>query len=267
MPNQKCSAIPPPFWVIASLAIAGLLGAYPAHAEHRLVSVGDHRLSVNCEGDPARQTVVFIAGAGRTAEDWAKVQPAVSRFARVCSYDRAGSGESDKTAKPQAVAEIIEDLHRLLSAAGEKAPYVLVGHSIAGIYCRRFATAYPADVAGLLFLDSSHEEQIARLHEVDPAGPVPSGEMTDLFYPPGKNLNWQTNVPLIVIAQGKPGPPIPGLSAEQNAGFARVWRELQEDLSKRSPKGQFRVAENSGHFIQLDEPELVVKAIRQLLAN
>ena len=88
--------------------------------------------------------------------------------------------------------------------------------------------------------------------------------MTDLFYPPGQKLNWNTNLPLIVIAQGKPGPPIAGLTAQQNAGFARVWRDLQEDLSKRSPKGQFRIAENSGHFIQLDQPELVIQAIRDL---
>src|SRR5450432_2616472 len=97
------------------------------------------------------------------------------------------------------------------------------------------------------------------------AGPISSGEMTDLFYPHGRKLNWKTNLPLIVITQGKPGPPIAGLTAEQNAGFARVWRELQEDLSKRSPKGQFRIAENSGHFIQLDDPESVIKAIRDLV--
>jgi pimeloyl-ACP methyl ester carboxylesterase len=236
----------------------------PAYGESRLVNVGDRRLSINCEGDATKQTVVLIAGLGRTAEDWNEVQPAVSTFARVYSYDRAGSGASDKTATPQTVAEIVEDLHRLLSAAHEKGPYVLVCHSIAGIYCRRFARIYPADVAGFLFLDSSHEEQMSRLHEINPAGPIPTGEMTDLFYPSGRKLNWNTNLPLIVVTQGKPGPLIAGLTAEQNAGFARVWRELQEDLSKRSPRGQFRIAENSGHFIQLDEPEIVIKAIRDL---
>jgi pimeloyl-ACP methyl ester carboxylesterase len=265
VPKSKYSAAQSLSRATLVLVVLWLAGRVPAYGQRRLVSVGDRRLSIDCEGDATKQTVVLLAGLGRTAEDWAKVQPAIAAFARVCSYDRAGSGGSDKIAPPQNVAGIVEDLHRLLSAAREKGPYVLVGHSIAGIYCRRFAAAYPTDVAGLLFLDSSHEEQMSRLHEIDPAGPVPSGEMTDLFYPPGQKLDWSTNLPLIVITQGKPGPPIAGLTAEQNAGFARVWRELQEDLSKRSSKGQFRVAENSGHFIQLDEPKLVIKAIRDLV--
>jgi pimeloyl-ACP methyl ester carboxylesterase len=143
-----------------------------ARAEHRLVNIGDRRLSIDCDGDRShRETVVLIAGLGRTAQDWAKVQPAVYGFARVCSYDRAGSGESDKVDPPQSIEQTVEDLHKLLNAAGEKAPYILVGHSIAGVYCRRYATRFPRDVAGFLFLDSSHEEQMWRLHEVDPKAP------------------------------------------------------------------------------------------------
>jgi pimeloyl-ACP methyl ester carboxylesterase len=237
-----------------------------ARAEHRLVNIGDRRLSIDCDGDRShRETVVLIAGLGRTAQDWAKVQPAVYGFARVCSYDRAGSGESDKVDPPQSIEQTVEDLHRLLNAAGEKAPYILVGHSIAGIYCRRYATRFPHEVAGFLFLDSSHEEQMWRLHEVDPKGPTPSGGGDDVFFAQGGRLDWHTNAPLIVIAQGKPGPPIPGLNAEQNAGFGRVWRELQQDLATRSPKSQFRVADQSGHFIQIDQPKLVVQAIRDLV--
>ena len=213
---------------------------------------------------------MLIAGQGRTAQDWAKVQPAVSRFARVCSYDRAGSGESDKVGHPQSLDEIVEDLHSLLNTAGEKAPYVLVGHSLAGIYCRRFATKFPRDVSGFLFLDSFHEEQSWRLHEIFPNGPAPSEALADLFFvKPGQRLDWHTNAPLIVVAQGKPGPPMRGLTEEQNAAFGRVCRELQADLAGRSSSGQFRVAERSGPFIQIDEPEFVVQAIKDLvqLAN
>jgi pimeloyl-ACP methyl ester carboxylesterase len=243
-----------------------LTTAAAARAEQRLVSIGDRRLSIDCKGSSSqRETVVLIAGLGRTAQDWAKVQPAVSGFARVCTYDRAGSGESDKVDKPQSTDEIVEDLHSLLSAAGERAPYILVGHSIAGVYCRRYATRFPRDVAGFLFLDSSHEEQMWRLHEVDPKGPTPGGGDDGPFFAQGRRLDWHTNAPLIVIAQGKPGPPMPELTAEQNAGFARVWRELQQDLATRSPKGQFRVAGQSGHFIQIDQPEMVVQGIRDLV--
>jgi len=205
-----------------------LTTAAAARAEHQLVSIGDRRLSIDCDGGRSHSaTVVLIAGLGRTAQDWAKVQPAVSRFARVCSYDRAGLGESDKVDQPQSIAETVADLQ----------PYILVGHSIAGIYCRRFATRFPRDVAAFLFLDSSHEEQMWRLHEIDPNGPTASGGGDDLFFAQGRRLDWHTNGPLIVIAEGKPGAPMPQLTPEQNAGFGRVWRELQQDLAGRSPKG------------------------------
>jgi pimeloyl-ACP methyl ester carboxylesterase len=184
----------------------------------------------------------------------------------VCSYDRAGTGKSDELARTQSLDEQVGDLHKLLAAAGEKAPYILVGHSIGGIYCRRFVKTYPAEVSGLVFLDSSHEEQMWRLREVEPNGPVPSGAMAEFFYPEsGRRLDWRTTAPLVVIMQGKPGPPIAGLTAAQDAGFKTVWRALQEDLAKRSPKTRFMIAKNSGHFIQLDEPELVIQAIRDVM--
>jgi pimeloyl-ACP methyl ester carboxylesterase len=94
---------------------------------------------------------------------------------------------------------------------------------------------------------------------------LPQAGHDDMFFVQGRRLDWHTNAPLIVIAQGKPGLPMPQLTAEQNAGFGRVWRELQQDLATRSSKGQFRVAGESGHFIQIDQPELVVQAIRDLV--
>jgi hypothetical protein len=77
-----------------------------------------------------------MASQGRTAKDWGKVQAKASTFARVCSYDRAGFGDSDESPQPQSADEIIGDLHTLLAAAGEKPPYLLVAHSTAGIPAR-----------------------------------------------------------------------------------------------------------------------------------
>jgi pimeloyl-ACP methyl ester carboxylesterase len=266
MPIPKATRYPR-YWLPLFLG-AALLGIAPvAHAEHRLIRIGERKLSIDCDGDRSHpETVVLLAGGGRTAKDWAKVQPAISGFARVCSYDRAGLGESDKTASPQSLNEIVQDLHQLLAAAGEKTPYILVGHSIAGIYCREYAKTCPRDVNGFVFVDSSHEEQVCRLREIDPKGSMPSAAVVGFFYSQrGQKLDWKTTLPMIVLARGKPGPPMAGLTEEQNNGFRQVWRELQEDLSKRSPKGQFRVAEESGHYIHLDQPELVIQAIRDVV--
>ncbi len=237
-----------------------------AYADPRLVTVGDRRLSIDCTGNPSKSTVILLAGGGRTAADWSKVQPDVSKFTRVCSYDRAGLGPSDKIAIPQTVSEIVNDLHALLKAAGEKPPYVLVGHSIAGIYGRRFADAFPAEVAAFVFVDSSHEEQFLRLHEVDPKGPNPINAGGAFFEKPGQHLDWHTDRPIIALAAGKNARQ-PKLSEETNTAWYRIWNDLQHDLATRSPQGQYRLAEKSGHFVHIDQPDLVIQAIRELSAR
>ena len=253
----------------AFLIGAGLFTAsIAAFGEHRLISIGDRRLSMDCGGEAGRSaTVVLIAGGGRTATDWEKVQPEVSGFARVCSYDRAGFGESDKAAeKLQSVDEVVDDLHGLLKASGEKGPFILVGHSIAGVYARSFETRFPREVAGLVFVDSSHEEQALRLHQLDPNGPGLSEQTARLgfFVKPGEHLEWRTEKPLIVLGHGKPYPGGNQMTKEQWAEWDRIWRAFQEDLAKRSSRGEFRLAAESGHFIQRDQPELVIQAIRDV---
>jgi pimeloyl-ACP methyl ester carboxylesterase len=234
-----------------------------AYADPRLITIGDRSLSIDCTGNPSQTTVILLAGGGRTAADWSKTQPTISTFTHVCSYDRAGLGPSDKPPKGQSVTEIVNDLHALLKAAGEKPPYVLAGHSIAGIYARRFADAFPGEVAAFVFVDSSHEEQFWRLHEVDPKAATP-GDMGGAFLmKPGQRLDWHTDRPIIVLAHGKNAKQ-PNLSDETNAAFARIWNDLQHDLATRSPKGQYRLAEQSGHFVHVDQPELVIQAIREL---
>ena len=245
-----------------------LLLAFTSFAEHRLISIGDRRLSIDCDGPAGPPTVILIAGGGRTAKDWDQVQPAVAAFARVCSYDRAGFGESDKVPeKIQPVDQVVDDLHALLKASGENGPFLLVPHSIAGIYVRRYLVRFPADVSGLVFVDSSHEEQALRLHQVDPKGPAPNEQTAQLgFYTkPDAKLEWKTNLPLIVLAHGKPYPRNAQMTDDQWAAWDRIWRGFQQDLANRSTRGELRVAEKSGHFIQKDQPELVIQSIRDVI--
>ena len=253
---------------VATLALIGAaIGSVPASAEQRLVSIGDRRLSIDCEGtrrDPA--TVVLRAGGGRTARDWEKVQPTRAREARVCSYDRAGLGASDRTESSQSIAEVIDDLHALLMASAEAGPYVLVAHSMAGIYARGFQTRFPAETAALVFVDSSHEEQGLRLRQLLPNAPVLSefNARQGFLEQPGERLGWQTDVPVIVLRHGIIPPRPPQFPESQYAEYERIWIELQADLAKRSPRGELRVAAKSGHAIQIDQPELVIQAVRDV---
>jgi pimeloyl-ACP methyl ester carboxylesterase len=133
-------------------------------APGRLVDVGNgRRLHLYCTGSGA-PTVVLEAGLGDfSISGWSTVQPQISSIARVCSYDRAGIGWSDPTSAPLLPDQMVGDLHALLAAAGEKPPFVLVGHSLGGPLVRHFAARHRDDVAGLVLVDGSHEEQLKRL--------------------------------------------------------------------------------------------------------
>jgi pimeloyl-ACP methyl ester carboxylesterase len=127
----------------------------------RMVDVGGYRLHLNCTGIGA-PTVLMDAGLGGGVLDWSTVQPEVARFARVCTYDRAGMAWSDSGASPRTGEQIVKELHTLLGNAGERVPYVLVGHSIAGVYVQLYTSRYPDEVAGVVLVDSSHEDQLSR---------------------------------------------------------------------------------------------------------
>jgi pimeloyl-ACP methyl ester carboxylesterase len=100
-------------------------------------------------------TIVLDAGLGNDGLIWGGVQPVLAKTTRVCSYDRAGFGWSDALPPPRDADHIATELHGLLAAARIDGPIVLMGHSIAGMYIRDYATRYPAEVAGLIFIDSS----------------------------------------------------------------------------------------------------------------
>ena len=145
--------------------IIGLVGAAQVCAQGqapqgypppgRLVDIGGRKLHLNCSGK-GRPTVILMAGAGAFSIDWALVQPKVAESTRVCSYDRAGLAWSNPGPSDETVEQTIGDLHKLLRAAREKGPYVLVGASIAGIFIRAYQHAFPSEVAGLVFSNSSN---------------------------------------------------------------------------------------------------------------
>lgn len=142
---------------------AKLLITNPVYTEpQRLVDM-DHgrRMNIYClgSGTPA---VILDAGMGDSTISWALVQPAIAAKTKVCSYDRAGLGFSDGSSRPSTATNIAEDLHALLKAAHVAPPYILVGHSAAGMYIRVYADRYPDEVAGMVSVEGSHEDQWVR---------------------------------------------------------------------------------------------------------
>jgi pimeloyl-ACP methyl ester carboxylesterase len=126
--------------------------------------VGGYELHLLCSGPPNGPTVVLESGFAGWTVDWVELQPVVARNHRVCSYDRAGFGWSERGPRRDAdAAGIAHALRRLLEEADVPGPFILVGHSLGGIYVRQFAHDFADEVAGIVLLDSSHEDIVHRL--------------------------------------------------------------------------------------------------------
>jgi pimeloyl-ACP methyl ester carboxylesterase len=166
----------PLLWALAALIVALVLGAiYQAIATQlderahpppgELVEVDGHRIHINCVGDGSPTVILEAANLGMSAH-WVRVQQQVAQTTRVCAYDRAGLGWSERGPKPRDAKQISSELHALLAnAAGIEGPYVLVGHSYGGLYARMYAARYPDEAAGVVLVDSTHPEQFTRSAE------------------------------------------------------------------------------------------------------
>ncbi len=294
-----------PRWCAAALltlvAIAAV-GPSPANAagqadEGRLIDVGGgRRMYLECHGQGG-PTVVFESGYPNDGTVWslAGVFEAVAGSTRACVYDRPGTmgddhrSRSDATTQPRSAGDVVTDLHALLQAAGEPGPYVLVAHSIGGLFVRLYASTYPDQVAGMVLADASSEDQVERLTQITPPELVddvvlssqnPPADLTDAYPELERILMAESSeqvraaverqplrpMPLVVLTRGNPasaeGVFPPGLSPEE---LDVVWYQLQHQLAELVPGARQIIATNSGHYIQLDRPQLVIDATRAVV--
>jgi pimeloyl-ACP methyl ester carboxylesterase len=149
IPALLFAALAMPFG--ASAAPGDTLYTHPG----RLVPASPNRLNLYCIGKGS-PTVVFDSGWEDWAPAWAIVQPAVAKFTRACTYDRAGSGFSDAGPMPRTSVRIADELHSALHHAGISGPYILVGHSFGSYNTRVFADRYMNEVAGLVLVDGEN---------------------------------------------------------------------------------------------------------------
>lgn len=184
----------------------------------RLVDVGGWRLHLNCTGEarPSQPAVILESGVGDFSVEWSLVQPAVSRFARVCSYDRAGDGWSELGPHPRTLHQIVYELHTLLAAAGERPPFVLVGHSYGGWLVRLYQSTYPTEVAGMVLVEAGADDplrmmpdgKVVHSSELAAGGPVPtvktSGPLRVADIPPVVQQQMRAGMPEAVRTANDP---------------------------------------------------------------
>jgi pimeloyl-ACP methyl ester carboxylesterase len=255
-----------------------------------LVDIGGYRLHLWCTGDGA-PAVILDTGLGGSSASWGFVQPDVARFTRVCSYDRAGMGYSDPGPTPRTARRIANELAELLVRSGIGGPVVLVGASIAGLNVRVFASDHPERVAGLVLVDASHEDQV---HEVPPMARfvpllstigvlrlfgVSFGQRIESLPPSVRQFaratsfraaGYQAAADEIIhvresaseVRSSRRKLTVPVLVITAGRGADENWRQLQRDQASLSERGCLMIAEQSGHVVPIDQPELIVDAIR-----
>jgi pimeloyl-ACP methyl ester carboxylesterase len=192
-----------------------------------MVDVGGYRLHINCIG-AGSPTVVIDAGWGDSSEAWSSwVQSPAARTTRVCTYDRAGMGYSEPGPLPRTADRFAAELRALLTKAGEVGPYVLVGHSMGGLTVRVFAHEYPADVAGVVLIESM-SPSAAGASSSDWAAEPDSHSVADWA------LTLPARIGLLRLLSGPLGM-YDGLSADQANAYSSIWirpRSLQTWLDE-----------------------------------
>ena len=186
--------------VYEQLARANATRLYPPPG--KLVDIGGRRIQIDCRGTGS-PTVVFESGLDSLGSlSWSAVHDEIAKITRACAYSRAGVMWSDHSDRPFSAVNVADDLHNTLVVAGEKPPYLLVVHSLGGPYALTFIGSYGADVAGLVFVDASHPDQIARLRAA-------TGKTLDIGAQlrMGDALAWTGIVRLFIAANSPHAPP------------------------------------------------------------
>ncbi|HEY8507701.1 MAG TPA: alpha/beta fold hydrolase [Steroidobacteraceae bacterium] len=247
--------------VVLGCAVAASAAANEAPPRHR----------VHLEGRGA-PTVILEAGLGDTLESWSGIQSKIAdHCVRTMAYTRAGYPGSDPAGGPRDAATIVAELRAELARRGIRPPYVLVGHSLGGLYMQYFARNFPDEVTGLVLVDSTHWNQGLELHP-DATGPWSRRRVVHVF------MNWierrefmdaalagaqvrasplPRNIPTIVLSST--AAPI-GETPVTRAIGAR----LQDEIAAEFPGARHVRVEGSGHYIHRDRPEVVVAAAREL---
>jgi pimeloyl-ACP methyl ester carboxylesterase len=244
----------------------------------RALQTRSGRLSYMLSG-AGRPHIVLFSGAGVSLQGWEPLYPAIEKLGTVFGWNRFGLQGSDPARERQTGTMLIGSLRELLGYSGLAPPYVLVAHSLGGLYANLYARLYPEQVAGVLFLESTHPEDREALHKHEAHMVQALGKLLavpEVFFRP----NVQRELACVEdtareIASAGPFPDIPvrvitgGLTprgAQMSPGALGARRANQQALARLSPRAEQVVAQKSGHFPQLSEPDLVLQVLADLIS-
>ncbi len=228
-----------------------------------------HRVRIEGAGP---RTIVLESGFGDTLDIWQTIQPRVAaNCARTFSYNRAGYIGSDPAVAARDAASIVAELRGELQRRNLNPPYVLVGHSLGGLYMQYFARNFPDDVAGLVLIDSTHWQQGLKIDDTADT-PYQSRTAITLYMPLVMRRELSDSTEAGLEVEGSPrAAVIPTIvlsstrvAAKETADQRAQAVALQNSIAEEFPGARHVFVENSGHYIQRDSPGVVVDAIRDL---
>ncbi|MDT8861148.1 alpha/beta hydrolase [Alkalihalobacillus sp. MEB130] len=234
------------------------------------IDIGGYTLFAKLLGNKQNNvTVVFDSGYGDDSTSWDPVLKEVLKFTKVFVYDRAGIGKSEKSNLPRTSQNMVKELNTLLISLNISPPYVLVGHSFGGVNVRLYTDEYPEDIAGLVLVDTTPADYRETFL------PTMSNEFQETYrkqfvYESDynefmaslkqlKELKKELHLPMIVISAGR--------KQHYSKQSQKLWNDMQKQLSETSTKGEFVLASKSAHYIQNDQPEIVVQAIKRMCSK
>jgi pimeloyl-ACP methyl ester carboxylesterase len=286
----------------------------------RLVDIGGRRIHLDCRGTGS-PIVVLEAGLDRGGSlAWSTVHDSIAQTTRTCAYSRAGIMWSDPPTGLQHATTVVQDLHATLERAGERPPFVLVGHSLGGPYIMAYTKRHPVDVAGLVFVDASHPDQVERFKAVVPEAPeaqlgvvtrmiialrwtgavrlitrsarlprqppdaaramaayAPSSlrgalremEGIDSTFADAGTFRELGDRPMVVLTAMAPLPAaavrMMKMTPAQETAYRELWKTLHEEEASWSTRSRHELVYDASHYIQLDRPDVVISAVREVI--
>ncbi len=315
--------------IIAIGAIYQFSAAYMEREEYpapgKMYEIDGLSIHLDCRGTGS-PTVILEAGLASGSLSWTLVHDALADRTRTCAYDRPGIDWSDPVDSEQSSTDVVERLHKLLEMAHITDSLVLVGMSAGGVHVRKYYAEFPDNVAGMVFVESVHDQQGNRLPSHAEGGAAGSlatilsacswlqpvgfvrlialvygdveSSIRDIFPEEAANkykanlnqshtcaaglLELRANdeeirkveppvalgdLPLIVLSEGKAPEANEemGITLEQARKEAEAWDILQTELTALSNNGERRIARQSGHGIQFEQPQLVIDAVSDMV--
>ncbi|MES2072695.1 MAG: alpha/beta hydrolase [Pseudomonadota bacterium] len=253
--------------------LLGLLGACSSVPRTGIASLANGSIAYSLTGmqTPSSVPVVLQAGLGDGMAVWTSLIPELERSSPVFAYDRPGYGDSDSVTGPRDPCSIASEERRLLLAAGLQPPYILVGHSLGGLYQYAYAKLYPEEVAALLLLDPTHPDHWHRMQQdALAAAALLKAARATLFSAVEKrefdeqaaclsrlDMTTPLRVPTRLLVHAN-------ASLLEQAAFNSVQHRLQLDWLRLTSARQLDTVPGSGHHMQTDDPAAVLRAIAEL---